>query len=119
MSLIIYYGFLLTEKDVIKLCPYLLYEGQSLEDYTSNCEDDASYLDLKISNKLIVETVTDTDKDQKIVIGIPLSRFDSRYCAALVIPEISVEARNVMKEFIDDNSLFKFIKPVVFAYMHV
>ena len=62
MSLVIYYGFLLTEKNVIELYPNLLDEGQSLYDYTSDCEHDASYLDLKISNKLIIETVTDTEQ---------------------------------------------------------
>lgn len=119
MSLIIYYGFLLTEKDVIELYPNLLDEGRTLGDYMSDCEHDASYLDLKITNKLIVETVTDTDKDQKIVIGVQLSRFDDRYGAALVIPEISVEATNIMSEFIEDNNTFKYMKPVIFAYMHV
>lgn len=119
MSLIIYYGFLLTEKDVIKLCPDLLDKDQSLEDYTSNCEDDASYLDLKITNELIIETVTDTDKDQKIIVGVQLSRFNSRYSSALVIPEVSVEATNIMNEFIDSNNMFKNTNPVVFAYMHV
>jgi hypothetical protein len=48
---------------VIKLYPDLVHEHQFLKDYNSDCEHDASYLDRKINNKLIVENVKDTAKN--------------------------------------------------------
>lgn len=121
MSLTIYYGFLLTEKDVIKLCPGLLDEGQSFKDYIDNRDDDSSYLDLKITNKLIVETITAIDKEEerKIIVGVKLSHINGRYSSVLVVPEISAEATNIMKQFVDNNNIFISVKPVVFAYMHI
>lgn len=64
-------------------------------------------LDIKINYGLVIVTVTDTDEEQKIVIGVQLSRFDRHYN--------STEQTNIMKEFIKNNSEFKHINPVVVA----
>lgn len=124
MHLIVYYGFLLTEKDVIELFPGLLEEQQSLQKYTrdfeSQYDDDnllSSYLGIKITNKLIQEYPPNEFQGKKIQIGIELARSNSCHNSGLVIPEISIETSNIMNEFIENNDVFKNIKPVIFAYM--
>lgn len=116
MSLDIYYGFLLTKEDVINLFPNIL--DENLSEYLS---EHGYRLEVNISNKLIIENITDTsDEDEiKVIVGVKLESAYGRYSSALIIPKVNLETKVIMEQFISDNEVFVNMKPQIFAFMHV
>jgi hypothetical protein len=117
MSLDIYYGFLLTEEDVINLFPNILDGYECLSEYLEDLED--HYLGLNISNELIIENTTDSSDDLKMIIGVKVTSAYGQFSSALIVPEVSLELKKIMEQFILDNDVFINMKPQVFAFMHV